>query len=464
MRTMTQMKRQQNRRLTACIVGIATMLPAIVSGLDLRAKIDPLAKPLLDDGVVVGFVVGIVKDGETQVIPYGVTRKGSQIAPDGDAVYEIGSVSKAFTGVLLADMVQRGIVQLEDPVQKYLPPDVTMPVAEGKPITLEHLATHTSGLPRLPDNLAPADPSNPYADYSEAQLFSFLPGHTLRRPPGEHEYSNYGMGLLGHVLATKAGKTYEELLIDRICKPLGMEDTRITLNADQRKRFATPYTAALKPAHAWDIPTLAGAGGIRSTCNDMITFMQANLADDEKPLTKALRLSHQKRHAMESGLAMGLGWHIARDGITRWHNGMTGGFHGWLSVVPEHGVGVVVLANTANRKITQFGELVTRVAFGIDVEPAKERTAIEVDSDVLASYAGDYVMVPQFVLTVTVEEGQLMVQATGQQKLPVFAESKTIFFYKAVNAQISFVPGEDGKIDQLILHQGGLNQKAVRKD
>ncbi len=332
------------------------------------------------------------------------------------------------------------------------------------PITLEHLATHTSGLPRLPDNLAPADASNPYADYSVAQMYAFLNGHKLRRPPGEYEYSNYGMGLLGQVLARHASTTYEQLLIERIAAPLKMYDTRITLDERRRQRLAPPYSLALQPAKNWDLPTLPGAGAIRSTCHDLLKFIQANLADDEQPRTQALRLAHRARHKMADGQAMGLGWHIARDGVTRWHNGMTGGYHGWLAVAPGRNVGVVVLANTATMRITTFGEQVTRIALGLEVKPPPPHQVVDVAPAVLASYAGSYVHAPDFVPTVTVEDGRLMVQATHQEKLQVFAESTTQFFYKAVDAQITFVPDKDGKVNKLILHQGGRDLQAVRKN
>ena len=453
-------------RVVACVQIIVAVLAPMTYGLDLQPKIDPLARPLLEDGIAVGFVVGIVKDGQTQVLAYGETTKGSGVAPNANTVYEIGSISKVFTGVLLADMVQKGIVKLSDPVQKYLPAEVKMPVADGKPIMLEHLATHTSGLPRLPDNFKPADWSNPYADYTELQMYEFLMGHELRRPPGQYEYSNYGMGLLGHVLSRRMGKTYEQYLVRKICGPLRIRDTRITLNKNQRKRFAPPYNSALKLANTWDFPTLAGTGGIRSTCNDMIKFIKANLRDDDKSLTQALRLSHQKRHAVKNGQVMGLGWHIARDGITRWKGGMTGGYNGWLAVVPSRKFGVVVLGNTANSRLSQFGENVTRIAFGINVEPPKTRKAVHIDPAVLKTYAGVYTLQPQFTLTVTVENGKLMVQPTGQNKCQVFAESKTKFFCdnKVVDAQIRFFPDQDGKVDYLILHQGGLNHKAVRQE
>ena len=442
----------------------AAAIPPASYGFDDREKIDPFSHQLIEDQIVVGLVIGIVKDGQSQIITYGETIKGSSIAPNGNTLYEIGSVTKVFTGDLLSSMVQNGEVNLRDPLQKYLPPSVKVPVADGKPITLEHLATHTSGLPRMPDNFKPADPLNPYADYTVEQMYVFLNGHELRRPPGQYEYSNYAMGLLGQLLAHHKGMTYEQFLRDRICEPLGMKDTRITLNEDQRKRLAPPYNAALKPAKNWDIPALAGAGAIRSSANDMIKFIMANLKKDHEPLSQALRLAHVKRHSMEDGLSMGLGWHLGRDGATLWHNGGTGGYHSWLAIAPDRGIGVVVLTNTANMRIDEFGEQVTRIVLGREVKPPEPRKTIEVDPALLKSYTGYYAITPEFGLRVTVEKGRLMVQATGQDKFPVFPESKVRFFYKVVNAEIAFVPNEEGEVNKLILRQDGRDLEAFRKN
>ena len=440
-----------------CVHVITFILATTTYGLDLKPKIDPLADPLIEDGIAVGFIIGIVKDGQTQVISYGEKTKGSNVMPNADTVYEIGSISKVFTGILLADMVQKGIVKLDDPVQKYLPEGVKMPILDGKTITLEHLVTHTSGLPRMPENFSPADPSNPYVDYSEMQLYEFLNGHKLRRPPGQAEYSNYGMGLLGHILAKKMGIPYEQILIKNICNPIGMLDTSISLNDSQKKRVPTPYNAVLNPVTLWDITTLAGAGGIRSTCNDMIKFIKANISDDNKSFTQTLHMSHQERH--KNGMSIGLAWHILPDG-TRWHNGGTGGFHSWLGILPSQKAGVVVLANTANMQITQFGFKVMRIALGEDVGPPKSRKEIKLSTDGLESYTGVYSLAPNFNISVMVKSGVLIAQATGQGKIPFYPESKTKFFCKLVDAQISFVLDKDGNFDHLILHQGGLDQKA----
>jgi CubicO group peptidase (beta-lactamase class C family) len=271
------------------------------------------------------------------------------------------------------------------------------------------------------------------------------------------------MGLLGHELARSRKQTYEEFFIERLGEPLKMDDTRIELTDDDRRRLAKPYDAALEPVMNWDIPALAGAGALRSTVDDMLKFIAANLADDDEPPAKSLRFAQEERRRPEGGPAMGLGWHIARDGITRWHNGMTGGYAAWLSVVPKYDVGVVVLSNTASAKITELGELITRVACGDEVPPPKRRKVVALPVATLKNYEGRYVASLFFALTVTVEDGKLMVQATGQQKFPVFAESPTKFFYKVVDAEITFETGADGKAERLILHQNGRDLKAERK-
>jgi CubicO group peptidase (beta-lactamase class C family) len=446
-------------------VVVLTLLLSVssrVSALDLKSEIDPLVQPLIEEKVLVGCVVGILRGDETQVLAYGETEKGSGKAPDGRTIYEIGSATKAMTGTLLADAVLTGKVKLDDPLQKHVPKAVTVAVIDGKPITLEHLATHTSGFPRLPNNMFPKDIANPYADYTVKEMYEYLNGYERTKAPGEYEYSNYGMGLLGHVLGAKQKMKYEELFIRRIAKPLKMSDSCITLSDEQKKRLAPPYNGQLELVKNWDIPTLAGAGAIRSTADDMLKFLRASVSDADKGVPAATRLAFEKRSMTPDGQGIGLAWHIARDGVTRWHNGMTGGYEAWISAVPEKKVGVVVLTNAPTGKATELGENLTRVAFGIKVEPPKERKEIALDAKALKPYLGEYAITPNFVMTVTEEGGKLMVQATGQSKLPMFAESKTKFFLRVVDAQITFVRGKDGRVKELVLHQGGLDQRAKR--
>ena len=179
----------------------------------------------------VGIVVGVIEPQGRRFVSYGSLQKGGTRRPDADTVFEIGSVTKVFTSLLLSDMVQRGQVSLDDPVSKYLPDGVKVPERNGRAITLVDLATHTSGLPRLPGNLHPKDPANPYADYSSEQLYEFLSTYQLPRDVGsKFEYSNLGGGLLGFALARRAGTDYESLVRSRITAPLGMKSTGITLS------------------------------------------------------------------------------------------------------------------------------------------------------------------------------------------------------------------------------------------
>lgn len=451
-------------KTTFLFASILLIVSSKGNALDLQPQIDPLADQLLATKQAVDFVVGIYKGGETQVISYGEIEKGSGQAPNGETIYEIGSASKVFTGVLLADMIERGRVKLDDPMQMYLPEVAKMQITNSTHITFEHLATHTSGLPVLPDNLQPADWMNPYADYTFKQIFAFLKDHKPRRAPGEYEYSNFGMGLLGVLLASREKVSYEKLLIDRIAKPCGMNDTCVKLSHEQRQRLAPPYDAALQPAKNWDIPTLAGAGAIRSTTDDMLKFIAANLAHDDKPLTKALHLAHEKRHTMPDGQAIGLAWHIHPDGLTRWHNGMTGGYASWMAVVPSRNLGVVVLSNTATDQIDIFGTQITRIALGENVKPSTASSIVKTAPKGLKKYEGVYAITPQFALTVTLERGNLIVQATDQQKLQLSPESETKFSVKGVDAQITFAGEKNGKAEMLILHQNGANQVATRQD
>ena len=238
-----------------------------------------------------GMVVGVLRAGERRVAAYGVLDAGRQ-PPDEHSIFEIGSVTKVFTALVLADMVLRGEVALDDPARKYLPSTVQMPTWQGQEITLLHLATHTSSLPRLPSNLDKTikDEANPYANYQVSDMYEFLSGHKLKRPIGSREeYSNLGMGLLGHVLGLAAGKSYEELVRERILRPLGLNDTSITLRAEQQQRLAPGHTSDGQVTANWDIPTLPGCGALRSTVSDMLTFMAANVSPATSPLAETLR-------------------------------------------------------------------------------------------------------------------------------------------------------------------------------
>jgi CubicO group peptidase (beta-lactamase class C family) len=414
----------------------------------------------------VGIVVGVIDSTGRRIISYGKFDSGDSRAVDGNTVFEIGSVTKVFTSLLLADMVQRGEVALTDPVAKYLPAGVKMPERNGRQITLQDLATHTSGLPRLPSNLSPKDSANPYADYSVAQLYQFLSGYQLTRDIGsQYEYSNLGGALLGHVLTRRAGMDYEKLVRSRICDPLGMRSTGITLSEDMKTRFAVGHDATMQRVAYWDLPTLAGAGALRSTVNDMLTFVAANLDYVKSPLAPAMAaMLAVHRPTGAPGLEIGLGWHIlTRNGHEIvWHNGGTGGFRSFIGFERKTGTGVVVLSNAeTSAGVDDIGQHLLNASAPL-YQPPQEHKQVAVDPKIFDGYVGQYQLAPNFVLAITRDGAQLFLQATGQPKLEIFPESDRDYFLKAVDAQITFETDSQGRATGLILHQNAMNQPAKR--
>jgi len=298
----------------------------------------------------IGIVVGVIGETGRRVIVHGETRNGDGRLPDGDTVFEICSITKVFTGLLLADMVERGEVALGDPVAKYLPAGVGMPKRGGKPITFVDLATHTSGLPMMPNNLAPRDYANPLADYTVDQLYEFLGGHTLTRDVGERfEYSNLGFGVLGHVLALRAGVEFETLVRQRITGPLGMTSTGLPA-PDLAVRLATGHDHAGQPAANWDMPTLAGSGALWSTADDLLTFAAAELGYVETPLKPAMAAQLLPRRPRDIDSEIALGWSISMKQSREivWKNGRTPGYCCFLGFDMKAGTGVAVLANSSS--------------------------------------------------------------------------------------------------------------------
>ena len=414
----------------------------------------------------VGIVVGLVDEKGIRIISYGKPSLKSDQTVNGDTVFEIGSVTKVFTATLLADMVERGEVSLNDPISKYLPKSVKTPTRNGKEITLLDLSTQTSGLPRLPGNFAPKDIQNPYADYSVEQMYAFLSSYTLTRDIGsQYEYSNLGVGLLGHLLTLRAGKDYETLVRTRICQPLKMDSTRVKLTPEMQARLATGHNPALLPVPNWDLPTLAGAGALRSTVNDMLKFVAANLGLNKSPLLAAMQMTHQSRHDTETpDLEIGLNWHILKkfDTVIVWHNGGTGGYHSFIGFDPKARKGVVVLSNSTN-DIDDIGRHLLESQYPLaKVEAPKEYKAIKLEAKILDAYVGDYQLAPNFVITISREGDQLFAQATGQGKLELFAETETDFFFKVVDAQVTFVKGDKGQVTSMVLHQNGVDQRATK--
>lgn len=330
---------------------VAAMIPSLGAAQGFPS--DDAVRKILSDRVALGrnpgIVVGLLDASGPRVMAEGVSGR-EEVDLNGATVFEIGSATKVFTAVVLEEMVRWGEVQLEDPVARFLPGHVRVPREEAREITLLDLATHLSGLPRMPLNFFPADLENPYVDYSVELMYTFLSEFELQRGIGtEWEYSNLGMGLLGHALSLKAGLTYEGLVSRFILSPLEMKDTGILLSPALGFPFAQGHNAQAEPVPLWDIPTLPGAGALRSTANDMLLFLAANLSSDEEPIFAALRRTHEVRVPdVAPGLSMALGWLVNMRNPDRpiiWHNGGTGGFHSFIGFDPSSNRGIVVLTN-----------------------------------------------------------------------------------------------------------------------
>ncbi|HEX6557924.1 MAG TPA: serine hydrolase domain-containing protein [Longimicrobiales bacterium] len=309
----------------------------------------------------VGIVVGLLEpDGRARVVAYGDPGPGKPPL-DGNSVFEIGSITKVFTATVLADMVSRGEVKLDDPVQKYLPATVKLPTRNGKQITLANLAEQNSGLPRLPGNMRPANMANPYADYTVQQMYEFLSSYELPRDPGaQYEYSNLAVGLLGHVLALRAGQSYEAMVRARILEPLRMTHTAITLTPQLQSQLALGHNPAGDIVANWDLPTLAGAGAIRSTALDMLRFLRAYLhtATASQPLGAAMALAQRERAPTTiPNMGIGLNWHVRHAGADTivWHNGGTAGYRSFAGFVPSKGIAVVILTNSGGAGADDLG-------------------------------------------------------------------------------------------------------------
>lgn len=314
-------------------------------GMNIEASI----QEYLEASEAVGAAVGVIDQGKIQFFYYGKKsiHHGEPISEN--TIFEIGSITKVFTTLILMDMATNDDVKLDEPIETYLP-DIKIPEFEGKKITLRHLATHHSGLPSLPDNFNPKNLMNPYEDYTTGNLYHFLSHYNLQRAPEERfEYSNVGFGLLGHILSKKAGVEYEELVRKRICEKIGMKNTAITLSSQMEKHFAKGHHQKEEMPH-WDIPTLAGAGALRSNIKDMTQFLAASMGLlKNSPISDLLKQCQKKQYESEQILGdIGLGWIISHPNKADiiWHNGGTGGFKTFLGFNPKTQKGIVVLLNS----------------------------------------------------------------------------------------------------------------------
>ncbi|SDE28119.1 CubicO group peptidase, beta-lactamase class C family [Mucilaginibacter pineti] len=310
-------------------------------------KIDSVARPYIQKANTTGLSIGVFKDGQISTYNYGETTKSNGKLPNANTLFEIGSISKTFTSAILAYYVNEDKVKLTDPITKYLPDSVKTNAALND-ITLVMLSNHTSGLSRMPDNMniKPGDELNPYKTYDKALLFGYLKTCKLNSKPGEqYAYSNLAVGLLGTILMQISGKTYDQLVADVVCNPLGMKSTTQHLLPSLQARLATVYNADGNITPPWDFDALAPCGSLHSSVNDLMLYAKANMNPANNKLGKALELTHQI--TFTKGIKLGLAWHIITvDGVDYiFHNGGTFGSSTFLAFNKQKNLIVIVLSN-----------------------------------------------------------------------------------------------------------------------
>ncbi len=441
---------------TALLLGAAPLRAQTPVPADAQASV----RSRVDAGVSVGIVVGMVDSSGARYFAYGTAAMQGGQPVDEHSVYEIGSITKVFTALALADMVRRGEIGLDDPVQRYLPEGAVVPSRGGHEVSLRLLSAQRSGLPRMPSNFAPADPTNPYADYGADRMLDFLRGYTLPRDPGaQYEYSNLGQGLLGYALARRAGTSYAQLVTQRVLVPLGMRETMVALTPDARAHLAMGHSGGRQVAN-WDLDALAGAGALRSTASDMTRFLAAAMGLSHSALDSAFALTFQVQgDAGSPTMDIGLAWHILKRPTERivWHNGGTGGYRSWAGFDPARKVGVVVLSNSSI-SADDVGLHILDPSFPL----TQQRTAITVSRDSLAAFVGSYRLAPTFAIAVRLEGDALMAQPTDQPPFRLWPSGANEFFLREVEAQVSFVRDSTGRVSGLVLHQNGQNVPGPR--
>jgi CubicO group peptidase (beta-lactamase class C family) len=426
--------------------------PSILPGdADLQRIVDDRVATYHDS---VGLIVGVVEPSGRRLFARGPAQTGNDDSVDGDTIYEIGSVTKVFTALLLADEARRGELSLNDPATKYLPPGTKLPQRGPRAITLLDLATHTSGLPKMPSNVSVTDFNNPNADMNAEQLLKSVAAYEMTRDVGAaYEYSDAGFDLLGMVVAAAGHADYETLLKGRILGPLHMINTHIAMSLDEKDRLSAGYNAHLAPVPHEHLPTLMGSDGMRSTANDLLDFVAANAGLTSSPLAPAMAdMIKTQRQTQYIELKAALGWHVAtlHEIEMVWENGQTHGYRAFIGFVPKSHVGVVVLSNAAN-SIDDIGVHI----LDKDTPLRHLHREVEVKPGEFDSYIGRYQVSETFGLNVTRDGNHLYIQGTGQPRAELFSEGDGQFFLRVVDAEVTFQTDSSGRARSLSLTQDG---------
>ena len=432
--------------------------PAVPSDDEIR-KI--LAECVGENDKAIGIVVGVIDPQGRRIISYGHRDVGDARPLNGDTVFEIASVTKVFTALLLADMVEKNEIALSDPASKYLTAAaIKLPERNGHLITLVDLATHTSGLPFMPADAPPfSDPTA--AKYSTGDLKRYLASYQLTRDIGsDWDYSNIGYWVLSEALAARTGKDIKDVIRQRVVVPLKMTDTDFKLSPKMKENLAPGHDSALQPAPAAStIPIysiMPAIGLLYSTTNDLLTFLSECMGYEPSPLAPAMNIALSNRRPVQPGNQQALGWNVYGKDADQviFRDGSSFGYASVMAYDPKTRVGVVVLTN----QVGDVGDLarhLLRPDFPLAKRANTKHTEITLDSKVLDSYAGRYEAKGEGILTIDRENDFLTIESPadwGLPKLRIRPENQRDFFASELPFRVTFQTGSDGKVHDLTIY------------
>lgn len=378
-------------------------------------------------------------------------------------LFEIGSVTKTFTGSLFLMLMEAHGFDGETSVNALLAgSDLQLPEQDGAPITLNHLMTHTSGLPRLPGNMSPADDRDPYRDYTTAQLKAYAAAVQPQRAPGEGwEYSNFTFMILGFLASHLEGRDFDETLLAHLTGPLGMESTRREVPASLTDRVASgSMFGAYAPA--WHFDELRGLGELRSTSADLMRYLEGQLDTGSFAHSEALQRGHQPLYPINDKLQMGFSWFIRElengDRLV-YHGGGTGGFRSAVAFDPATNRAAVALTNS-NSDVQDLALHLANPAF-----PHRELPdAGALPEEFLAQLSGLYQNPNLPLFEIFGRDGLLMGRMDGQPALPLEHVEGLSFRNQAVGARVEFQATGTEPSTGFVLHQGGMEFPFARID
>jgi CubicO group peptidase (beta-lactamase class C family) len=438
-------------------IAIAVLLVGVCLAQDNSARMEQVVQSYVANKQFMGSVL-VAQDGKVVFSKgYGFANLEWDVPNSPPAKFRLGSVTKQFTAACILLLEERGKLKIDDAVKKYMP---DAPAAWDK-VTIFNLLTHTSGIPSFTG----------FPDYASTEAIATTPEKLVARfrdkplefQPGEKwNYSNSGYVLLGYLIEKISGQSYSQFVQDNIFTPLGMKDSGYDSNSAiiaHRAAGYAPSDKGLINAGYIDMSIPLSAGALYSTTEDLLRWEQGLFGGKLLSVASLQKMTTPFKNDYAFALAV----RDANGHKVIEHGGGIEGFNTQLSYYPDDKLTIVVLANQNTGATGDIASKLAALVHGDKVVLAGERKEVAVSPAILQTYVGTYELAPGFDIVMTVEGGQLMTQATGQPKFPVFAESETKFFLKVVDAQLEFVKNDKGEVTQVILHQGGRDAKAPKK-